>query len=102
MAVSAESIVGLISGGSGALGVMVIWMILILSGKLHTDGEFSREAAALDREKTAHEETRRALSAANARADAAVQASTIIANAITPSAARSGGSRHHVAVPEKD
>ena len=103
---SAESIVGLISGGSGALGVMVIWMSLLLSGKLHTNSEverlekeLDREVTALDRERAAHEETRRALAAADDRADAAVKASSIIADSL--SAARVSGGSARRAIPGK-
>lgn len=62
---------------------MAIVMTLILSGKLHTDAEFTRLEEALDREKTAHDETRRALATASDRADAAVQASSLVAAAFT-------------------
>lgn len=67
------------------MAVMAIFLTLILTGKLHTDKEFDREASALDREKTAHEETRRALSEASARADAAVRATEIVAGALSHS-----------------
>lgn len=63
--------------------VMVIFLTLILSGRLHTDAEFRRTEAALDKEKEAHDETRRALTAASERADAAIRASEVIADAFT-------------------
>lgn len=72
------------------MGVLGIWLTLMVSGKLHSDDEFQRESAALEREKIAHDETRRALAAASERADAAVRASSLIADAF---GARKGRNR---------
>ena len=69
---------------------VLFFLTLLLAGKLHTDDEFSRMSDALDKEKEAHEETRRALSLAGERADAAVKASELIADAFS---ARAGGGR---------
>jgi hypothetical protein len=80
---SADSFVSFLTGGVGAVAVMAVFMTLILAGRLHTDGEFNRLEAALNREKEAHDETRRALTDASARADAAVRASELIARALT-------------------
>jgi hypothetical protein len=82
-AVSADSLVSLITGGLGALGVMGIWLALMVGGRIHTDSEFQREAQALEREKAAHDETRRALAAAAERADTSVRAASLIADALT-------------------
>jgi hypothetical protein len=89
--VSVESLTSLLTGGVSAMAVMAIFLTLILTGKLHTDGEFDREATALDREKAAHEETRKALAEASARADAAVRASEMIAGAFAAARAGEGG-----------
>lgn len=70
-----------ITGAGGASAIALVWIGLFLSDKLHTDGEFRREAAALEQEKAAHGETRKALSEASARADVAVRASEMIADA---------------------
>ena len=90
---SVESLTSLLTGGVSAMAVMAIFLALILSGKLHTDSEFGREAAALDREKLAHDETRRALAEASARADAAVRAAELMADAFS----RAGSGGEHVA-----
>ena len=83
---SIESLTALISGGVGAVTVLGIWLTLMITGKLHSDDEFQREAKALDKEKEAHEETRKALAEAAARADAAVRASELIASAFSSAA----------------
>lgn len=88
---SVESLTSLLTGGISAIAVMAIFLTLILTGRLHTESEFERAIGALDKEKTAHEETRRALTEAGARADAAVRASEMIAAAFA--AAKDG---HHV------
>jgi hypothetical protein len=80
---SIDQLVGLIGGGTGAVGVLSLWLTMILTGKLHTDGEFDRVLDALNIEKAAHAETRKALDASNARADAAVRASELIADALS-------------------
>ena len=78
-----ESLTSLITGGLGAVAVMAIFLTLILAGKLHTEPEFQRLETALDQEQAAHDETRRALTAASERADAAVQASELVVRAFT-------------------
>ena len=89
---SVESLASLIGGGTGALAVMAIFLTLILSGKLHTDGEFDRLNQALKDEKEAHKETIRALTAANDRAGAAVQAASLIGESLAGrQRARRGG-----------
>lgn len=80
---SAESVASLLTGGVSAMAVMGIFLTLILSGNLHTAAEFDRQSAALDAERLAHAETRKALAEAAARADAAVRASELIASAMT-------------------
>jgi len=97
--VSVESLVSLISGGSGALTVVVIWLTLILSGKMHTDTEFDREVARGDKLEEALKEKDRALEAAIARADTAVHASSLIAEALTGVRVRGGDSR---AIPSQE
>jgi hypothetical protein len=89
--VSVDSLTSLLTGGVSAMAVMAIFLTLILAGRLHTDSEFQREVNALDREKTAHEETRRALAEAATRAEAAVRASELIADAFSRSATRKPG-----------
>ena len=69
----------------------------MLADKMHTDAEFARLAAALDREKAAHDETRKALAEASARADAAVHASELIADAFTEARSRRGTGSGHAA-----
>lgn len=90
---SVESLAGLLEGGVGAIAVMGIVLSLMLTGKLHTDAEFDRLEAALDREKSAHDETRRALTIASERADAAVQASQLVASAFTEAQTRRRAAR---------
>lgn len=79
---SVDNLTTLLTGGVSAMTVMVVFLTLILTGKIHTGAEFQREADALDREKQAHAETRRALAEAAARGDAAVRASELIAAAV--------------------
>lgn len=78
---SPEQLIGLITGSTGVVGVLTIFITLIMVGKLHTDGEFERVLNALEKEREAHKETERALEAASERADAAVRASEVIADA---------------------
>jgi len=85
---SAESLLSLITGGAGALSIMGIWMTLMIMGKLHTDGEVTLLVDALNREKAAHDETKRALAAASDRADAAVRASELVSDAFASASQR--------------
>lgn len=80
---SIESLTGLITGGIGAVAVMAIFLALILSGRLHTDDEFQREVKAREKEQEAHSETRKALVEASGRADAAVRAAEMVAEAFS-------------------
>jgi hypothetical protein len=93
-----DNLQSIITGGSGAIVVVVIWLTMIMSDKLHTDAEFRREAAALEKEKAAHDETRKALAEAAARADAAVRASELIADAFSSAGHEPRRGRN---VPEK-
>jgi hypothetical protein len=86
--VNVDSLTSLLTGGISAMAVMAIFLTLILTGKLHTDGEFDRVSGALEQEKQAHTETRKALAEAAQRADAAVRASELIANAMTGASGR--------------
>lgn len=97
-----NTIVNLVYGGAGALGVSGFYQSLIIWGKLHTTGEIEsvkedRDRIVLDRDKLmtawqtevdAHNETRKALNAANDRAD---QASDILVKAL----AQAPGRRTH-------
>jgi hypothetical protein len=94
--VSVEQLIGIITGSTGVVGVLAIFITLILSGKLHTEGEFDRVAKALELEKEAHAETTRALAAASERADAAVRASELIAEAFSASSTRRKNVTPHV------
>lgn len=85
---SPEQIVGLITGSTGVVGCLVIFITLIMTGKLHTDGEFTRVEEALRLEKEAHADTTAALVAASERADAAVRASELIAEAFSSASQR--------------
>ena len=91
-----------ITGAGGALVVLALVAWAFYIGKLHSDPEFQRETARADREaaradteaaarrdsEAARVEQGRALAVSNARADAAVRASELIASAMT-SAGRS-------------
>ncbi len=80
---SAEGWVSLITGGAGAVTVLVTWLLCLLSGKIHTDSEFDREVQRGDLLQRALNEKDEALKAANERATAAVRASELIADAFT-------------------
>lgn len=91
-----DSITSLVTGSIGAIGVLGIFLTLILTGKLHTAGEMKRadqtierQARALDKGEEALAETRRALTEASGRADAAVRATEVVARAF-----QSGQARH--------
>lgn len=89
---SVESLTSLLTGGISAMAVMAIFLTLMLTGKLHTEGEFGRLASALDREKLAHDETRRALAEASARGDTATHLTELVVDALS----RAGGGGTHV------
>lgn len=80
---SAESIVSLITGGASGLGVLVIVFALVLGDKLHTDSEFRRVLDANEKKDQTIAELTKAVDAASARADAAVRASELIADAFS-------------------
>lgn len=85
---SIESLFSLITGGAGALAVMTIIFALILSDKLHTDGEFRRIVQANEKKDLTIAELTKALDAAATRADAAVKASEMIADAFSSAGSR--------------
>lgn len=79
--------------GSGVAGVFCAFFIL---GLLHSNPEFKRETARGDALAAALKEKDKALEAANDRADAAVRASELIADAFTEARKRrSGTARSH-------
>lgn len=92
---SAEGWVSLLTGGVGAVTVLATWLMCLLTGKLHTDDEFGREVARRElAEKRAETleralgESRQALAEASGRADAAVRASELIADALADAKSR--------------
>jgi len=87
--VDVNSLLSLVTGGAGAVTVLVIFLTLILSDKLHTDGEFQRLVEADVRKDETIEELTKALEAASERGDAAVRASELIASAFTSGRRRS-------------
>lgn len=94
------SLINLITGGIGALGVMTIVFALLLTGKLHTNGEMDREIARGDREalradlaERRAEELQAALIAANERTEIAVKTSQLVTDAFTRAAIRRSGGR---------
>lgn len=66
--------------GSGVAGIV---LALFIMGWVHSDREFGREVSRGDRLEAALKEKDKALEEANARADAAVRASELIADAFT-------------------
>jgi hypothetical protein len=91
--VSAEGWVSLLTGGVGAITVLVVVLTLIISGNLHTDGEFEREVKRADRLEKALEDMTRAKEVSDERADTAVRASSLIAEAFTKAAQARAGRR---------
>lgn len=92
---SADQIIGLVTGVGGALGFAAVFLILFVTGNIHSDAEFKREVARADLEReradrleSAVAERSRALAEANARAEAAVRATEMMANALEPPARR--------------
>jgi len=99
---TAEQIVSLATGGAGALLIVIIWITLLLNGKLHTDEEFKREVARgdelvkrLDLRNQSIEELQKALITANARADSAVRSTEMMADALA-----AAGQRRSRAIPK--
>ena len=83
-----STVTSLITGGAGAVVVLVVFLTLILSDKLHTDSEFQRLTEAGERKDQTITELTKALDAASERGDAAVRASELIANAFTSTGQR--------------
>jgi hypothetical protein len=81
---SLDAITSLITGSIGGAAVLGIWLLLLLTGKMHTDAEFQREVQRGDRYEEALAESRKAVTAADERADASVRAAELIAEALTP------------------
>ncbi len=88
-----SSLLSLITGGAGAVTILVVFLSLILSDKLHTDGEFQRLTQAAERKDQTIAELTKALDAASARGDAAVRASELIAGAFSSTPALNRRSR---------
>ncbi len=86
--VSAETLVSFLTGGVGAITTLTVFLMLILSGKLHTDGEFDREVMRGDKLETALADMTRAKEVSDGRADTAVHASSLIVEAFTAAARR--------------
>lgn len=86
--VSAEGYVSLLTGGVGAVTTLVVFLTLIITGKLHTDGEFDREVARGARLEQALADMTRAKEVSDERADTAVRASSLIVEAFTSAAKR--------------
>ncbi len=89
----AGSLLSLITGGAGAVTILVVFLGLILSDKLHTDGEFQRLKEAAGKKDETIAELSKALDAASARGDAAVRASELIASAFSSTPALNRRSR---------
>lgn len=85
---SAEGWVSLLTGGVGAVTVLVVVLTLLISGNLHTDGEFKREVARGDRLEKALDDMTKAKEVSDERAGAAVHASALVAEAFTKAAER--------------
>lgn len=65
---------------TAALALVGLWAFA--TGKLHSDAEMRQARKDLETERAAHEQTRAALAAANARADAGIRAAEIVASAV--------------------
>lgn len=88
-----SSVLALIQGGAGALVVLALVAYSFYAGKLHSDREFQREVKRGDTLEAASTEKDKAIQEAAARADAAVRASELIADAFTEARRRRGGGR---------
>ena len=77
--VTLSSYLPLITGGGGAIVVLVLAVWMFLTDKVHPDGEFQRILAALNAEKEAHARTREALAIASARAEAGMRPAELLA-----------------------
>lgn len=93
---SADSIVSLITGGTTGLALSGIFLMLFLTHRVHSHEEYEQQVARAeraearaDRLEEAVAETRRALEAADARAEAAVHSAELIANALQRPPSRS-------------
>lgn len=76
-----DSLAALIQGSLGALGVMSIFFTLFLAGRIHTDSEFKRLERRCDRLEETISDKDKTIAAANERADVAVKASALVADA---------------------
>lgn len=78
-----QAFIPLLTGAGGALVVLAIGLYLFISNRIHSDAEFKRTTKiyqdGLADEREAHAKTREALAIANARADAGLRSSEIIA-----------------------
>lgn len=98
MATPEDWVSPLFTGGVGATTVLVSWLLSLLTGRMHTDAEFEREVKAREAaerradvlERTVQEKDR-ALIEATSRADAAVRASEVIADAFSEAKGRARG-----------
>lgn len=86
-----SSLLNLITGTAGALVVLALVAWAFYTGKLHSDKEFQREVRRGDTLQAAAAEKDKAITEAAARADAAVRASELIADAFTEARRRRGG-----------
>lgn len=93
-----SSILNLITGAAGGLVVLALVAWAFYAGKLHSDSEFQREVerrSEVERRADLLEQTvkekDKALDAAGGRADAAVRASELIADAFTEARRRRTG-----------
>ena len=86
-----SSYLALIQGGAGAIVVLALVAYFFFTGKLHSDSEFKREIAHRELLEATIAEKNEALKTAGDRADAAVRASELIADAFTEARRRRGG-----------
>lgn len=77
---------------TAALALIGLW--LFGTGRLHSDNELRQLRRDYDTERQAHDQTRAALAAANARADAGVRAAELVASAVE-------GARHGSSPPPR-
>lgn len=90
-----SSLLGLIQGSLGALVILALIAFAFYAGKLHSDSEYQREVKRGDTLEAANAEKDKAIQEAAARADAAVRASELIADAFTEARRRRSGRDTH-------
>lgn len=88
-----SNLLSLVTGGAGALVVLALIAWAFYAGKLHSNPEFEREVQRRELLEATIAEKNAALKAASDRADAAVRASELIADAFTDARRRRGGDR---------